>query len=152
MTESYNIFDITFSEFLNYNGIIYFRFTGISIGIDIIPEYVSGDCDFTLLDNQTWHWQINMTKDKLKSFYNGTINIADSSMATAEFLWNATLNKPQKAICTVTLSASSVEDNLSGILTAVGKSEELDNNSTELLSSALRRFINPKLYLYFRGH
>lgn len=134
MHESYNIFTIKFSQLVETIDTLSFTYTGIDNIILEEPVYVAGRCSFILVNQEsgigkplTWQWQTEIVQNNVKAYLTGTINTAGGTLITPAILWNAILNEQQRTLCSVTLKATSDEDEELGVLYAVGKTVELES-------------------------
>jgi hypothetical protein len=136
MSNTYNIYTITFSELVDSRNSLYFTYKGDSEDISN-PKYVAGSCSFQLVNQksgiggtQTWQWQTEILQNNVKSYLTGTINTSAGTFLTPQNLWATILKEQQKTLCTLTLDKNT-DDSVYNILYVVGR--------TELVS---------KLYLY----
>ena len=139
--DTYNVYNITFSEFLETPSAstgtsLYFTYKGESEDDNVI-KYVVGSCSLQLVNQkneiggtQTWQWETNILQNNIRASLTGTIYTSAGILLTPEFLWNLMLKEQQKTLCTLTLDKNT-DIPVANVLYAVG--------TTEIVS---------KLYLY----
>ena len=139
--DTYNVYNITFSEFLESpsasSGLsLYFTYKGETYD-DSIIKYVAGSCSLQLVNQQneiggtqTWQWETTILQNNIRASLTGTIYTSAGILITPEFLWNLMLKEQQKTLCTLTLEKNTLNE-VWKVLYVVGTTE-----------------IDSKLYLY----